>query len=243
MTEAHIAEATEQYRHSCELAKKSGFDGIEIIAQGGYLIHNFLCTRSNVRTDMYGGSVENRCRFLLEIVKAIATVYPVEHIGIKICPTDNVADMACGHAELSETYTYLIQELVKRKVGFVNLSRRGCAIGENTDDFSDSTERPEDAKLPKGYNSLEEFGPLVKFKGSKTKLMVNYGYTVEEAEELVLQGKIDMVTFGRPFIYNPDLVERIRKNVPFTENDRGGKVNYGPYSDVNEDYNDWPAAT
>ncbi|KAJ4983948.1 hypothetical protein SVAN01_10569 [Stagonosporopsis vannaccii] len=243
MTDGHIKEVIEQYRNSCKLGKEAGFDGIEIIAQGGYLIHNFLCTRSNSRTDGYGGSAENRCRFLLEIVEAIVTVFPASHIGVKIAPCDNVADIACSYAELSETYTYLIKELVKKEIGFVNLSRRGCARGEANDDFSDSTIRPKSLELPDGYEPLREFGPLVKFRGSKTKLMVNYGYTVEEAEELVTQGKIDLITFGRPFICNPDLVERIRKNIPFAKNDRGGKVNYGPYKDVNEDYNDWLAAT
>ncbi|KAH6633048.1 hypothetical protein C7974DRAFT_412076 [Boeremia exigua] len=242
MTNEHIKEVVEQYRYSCELAKEAGFDGVEIIAQGGYLIHNFLCTRSNVRTDTYGGSAENRCRFLLEVVDAIATVYPASHIGVKVAPCDNVADIACSYAELSETYTCLTKGLVEREIGFINLSRRGCATGEPNDDFSDSTVRPDGMELPEGYEPLQEFGPLVKFPASKTKLMVNYGYTVEEAEELVRQDKIDMITFGRPFICNPDLVERIRKNVPLAENDRGGRVNYGPFGDVNENYNDWPAA-
>lgn len=203
MTSDHMTEVIEQYRYSCELAKEAGFDGIEIIAQGGYLIHNFLSTRSNVRTDAYGGSVENRCRFLLEIVDAIATIYPISHIGVKIAPCDNVADIACSYVEFSETYTYLIEELVKKGVGFINLSRRGCATGEASDDFSDCSLRPKGMELPVGYEPLQEFGPLVKFEGSKTKMMVNYGYTVEEAEELVNNGKIDLITFGRPFIYNP----------------------------------------
>ena len=203
MTSPHIAEVIAQYAASCSLAKTAGFDGVEIIAQGGYLIHNFLCTRSNTRTDGYGGSAANRCRFLLEVVDAIAGVYPMSRIGVKIAPCDNVADIACSHAELSETYAVLIQELVKKGVGFVNLSRRGCAKGESNDDFSDSTVRPEGMELPVGYEPLDEFGPLVKREGSRTKLMVNYGYSVEEAEELVKQGRIDLITFGRPFIYNP----------------------------------------
>lgn len=203
MTPAHIAGVIEQYRDSCALAREAEFDGVEIIAQGGYLIHNFLCKRSNIRTDAYGGSAANRCRFLLEVVDAIATVYPVEHIGVKIAPADNVADMACSYEESSETYTYLIQELVRKEVGFINLSRRGCPMVDQVDDFSDGTVRPEGMELPEGYDPLGEFGSLVKFDGSRTKLMVNYGYTVDEADALVQQGKIDLITFGRPFIYNP----------------------------------------
>ena len=203
MTPLHIAEVIAQYARSCSLAKSAGFDGVEIIAQGGYLIHNFLCTRSNTRTDSYSGSTVNRCRFLLEVVDAIAGVYPMSRIGIKIAPCDNVSDIACSYAELSETYTFLIRELVRKGIGFINLSRRGCAKGEPNDDFSDSTVRPEGMELPVDYEPLDEFGPLVKCEGSRTKLMVNYGYSVEEAEELVKQGRIDLITFGRPFIYNP----------------------------------------
>ncbi|KAF2994169.1 hypothetical protein E8E13_001221 [Curvularia kusanoi] len=243
MSSAQILETVGQYRDSCSLARDAGFDGVEIIAQGGYLVHNFLSTRSNIRTDAYGGSVANRCAFLLEVVEAIATVYPVSHIGVKIAPCDNVADIACSYAELSETYAYLVRELVRRKIGFVNLSRRGCESGEANDDFSDATRRPEGMELPRGYDPLEEFGPLVKFEGSETKLMVNYGYTVEEAEALVQRGRVDLVSFGRPFICNPDLVERVRNRIPLASNDRGGSVNYGPYKSVDENYNDWPMAT
>jgi 2,4-dienoyl-CoA reductase-like NADH-dependent reductase (Old Yellow Enzyme family) len=189
MTPSHIDEVIAQYAHSCSLAKTAGFDGVEIIAQGGYLVHSFLCTRSNTRSDAYGGSAANRCRFLLEVVDAIAGVYPMSHIGV--------------NAELSETYTLLIRELVAKGIGFVNLTRRGCAKGEPNDDFSDSTVRPQGMELPVDYEPLDEFGPLVKYEGSRTKLMVNYGYSVEEAEELVRQGRIDLITFGRPFIYNP----------------------------------------
>lgn len=203
MSRSVISEVIGQYRHSCALAQEAGFDGVEIIAQGGYLIHNFLCTRSNTRTDSYGGSAENRCRFLLQVVDAIATVYPLAHIGVKIAPCDNVADIACSYEELSETYTFLVKALVQRRVGFVNLSRRGCETGKPNDDFSDSTVRPQGMGLPEGYEPLDEFGPLVKCEGSQTKLMVNYGYTVHEAEALVKQGRIDLITFGRPFIYNP----------------------------------------
>jgi 2,4-dienoyl-CoA reductase-like NADH-dependent reductase (Old Yellow Enzyme family) len=203
MTLSHIDEVIAQYAHSCSLAKTAGFDGVEIIAQGGYLVHSFLCTRSNTRSDAYGGSAANRCRFLLEVVDAIAGVYPMSHIGVKIAPCDNVTDIACSYAELSETYTLLIRELVAKGIGFVNLTRRGCAKGEPNDDFSDSTVRPQGMELPVDYEPLDEFGPLVKYEGSRTKLMVNYGYSVEEAEELVRQGRIDLITFGRPFIYNP----------------------------------------
>lgn len=103
-------------------------------------------------------------------------------------------DTASPYVEISPTYTYLIAELVKRKVGYINLSRRGCGGG---------VIRPSGTELPLGYEPLQEFGPMIKFDGSKTRLMVNEGYTVEDTERLMEDGKIDLVGFGRPFIFNP----------------------------------------
>ncbi|KAL3491850.1 hypothetical protein BJX62DRAFT_236702 [Aspergillus germanicus] len=102
--------------------------------------------------------------------------------------------------------------------------------------------RPEGKELPAGYEPLAQFGSLIKYPGSRTLLMVNHEYTVEEARELIQEGKIDLVTFARPFIYNPDLITRIKHDIHFATNTRGGKVNYGPFQDPNENYNDWPTS-
>lgn len=92
-----------------------------------------------------------------------------------------------------------------RNLGYINLSRRGCDIGRSQDEFftAYAQPRPKGTELPPGYDPLVEFGPQIKFPGSKTRLMVNHEYTVEEAEALKKEGKIDIVCFGRPFIYNP----------------------------------------
>ncbi|KAK0625611.1 N-ethylmaleimide reductase [Lasiodiplodia hormozganensis] len=235
----------EQYRTSVKLAKEAGFDGIELLAQGGYLLHNFLCSHSNKRTDSYGGSVENRCRFVLEVLDAIIDSWgSPRQVGIKICPTDDYNDTTVSYEELSETYDYLIKEIVARKLAFVNLSRRGCDVSRAQDDFFKPEPRPAGKELPPGYEPLQQFGHLVKFPGSATMLMVNHEYTVEEADALVKEGRIDLVGFSRPFICNPvkDLITRIKKGIDFAVNDRGGKVNYGPYETVDEGYNDWPTA-
>ncbi|KAH7127794.1 hypothetical protein B0J13DRAFT_483231 [Dactylonectria estremocensis] len=233
----------DQYRTSVSLAKEAGFDGIELLSQGGYLLHNFLSSRANRRQDQYGGSAENRCRFPLEVLDAILEVWPPSCVGIKICPSDDYNDSAVSYEEISETYKYYIKMLMKRNLGYINLSRRGCEVGRDQDEYFKSKPRPEGLELPAGYEPLEQFGNLIKFEGSKTMLMVNHEYTVAEADELVRGGKIDLVTFGRPFIYNPDLISRIKGGIPFATNTRGGHVNYGPYQDVNENYNDWPVAS
>ncbi|KAL7769846.1 hypothetical protein ACKLNR_001230 [Fusarium oxysporum f. sp. zingiberi] len=232
------------YRQSCELAKSAGFDGVELLAQGGYLPQQFLSSRANHRTDEYGGSVENRCRFTLELVDAIATVFSgPEYICVKINPTDHLNDSIVDFDEVKETYTYLITELVKRKVGIINLGRRGAETSPGSGEFFGPLPRPEGYPLPRGYDPVLDFGRLVKFPGSPTLLMANHDYTVEAADALVGAGKLDMITFARAFIHNPDLVTRIIHGVPLATNDRGAWVYYGLDKRPEEGYNDWPVGS
>lgn len=120
-------------------------------------------------------------------------------MGIKICPADDFNDSIVSLPELSETYDHLIRELVRRELGFITLLRRGCDVGA----VNSASTRPAGKELPPGYDTLEHFGPLVKYPGSKTLLLVNHEYTVEEANELVEKELIDVVVFSRFFIHNP----------------------------------------
>ncbi|KAK1657431.1 hypothetical protein BDP55DRAFT_699009 [Colletotrichum godetiae] len=225
----------EIYRRSCLLAKQAGFDGVELLAQGGYLPHQFLNSRVNRRTDANGGSVENRCRFVIELAETLATIFDgLEFVCVKLNPTDFYND--------SETYTYLIKELIRRKVGIINLSRRGADTSAGIGDFFGIDDRPEGYVLLRGYDPVLDFISLVKFPGSASLLMANHDYTPEEADSLMKERKLDLITFGRPFIYNPDIVNRIRHSIAFAENNRGNKVFYGPYRTPDENYNDWPVA-
>ncbi|WQF84270.1 Putative NADH:flavin oxidoreductase/NADH oxidase, aldolase-type TIM barrel, oxidoreductase Oye [Colletotrichum destructivum] len=236
------SDVIETYRHSAKLAKRSGFDGVELLAQGGYLPQQFLNSRANKRTDAYGGTVENRCRFILELVDALSEVFGgPEFVCVKLCPSDDANDSEVTYEEMKEVYTFLLRSLVARRIGIINLSRRGT-VTKGTEDFFSRHDRPEDFPLPAGYDPVLDFGPLVKFPGSPSLLMANHDYTVEEANQLVTEGKLDLITFGRPFIYNPDVISRIKNGIPFAQNTRGKAVHYGPYSDPNENYNDWPAA-
>ena len=124
-------------------------------------------------------------------------------MGIKICPSDDYNDTTVSYEELTEIYTYYIEQLMHRDLAFINLSRRGCDVGRDTDDYFKSQPRPQGKELPSGYEPLSQFGSLVKYPGSRTMLMVNHEYTVEEANRLIKEEKIDLVTFARPFIYNP----------------------------------------
>lgn len=225
----------EEFKRTAILSKEAGFDGIEVLALGGYLVHSFMNSRSNVRTDDYGGSVENRCRFPLEVVDAMISVYGSRRVGVKISPFDCYNDSAAPYQECVETFTYFINQLVQRQIAYVCLSSRAVEpfLGR----------RPEGFDLPPGTDTLAIFGPMIKNPESKTLLMVNDEYTPAEAKKLMRAGKIDLVSFGRLYIANPDLVERIENGDLLAENDRGSHVHYGPYEKPDDDYVDWPSAT
>lgn len=160
--------------------------------------------RANKRTDAYGGSVENRCRFTLELVDAIIKDFGgPEFICVRICPADGLNDSVVTFDEMQETYTYLIPELVQRKVGFINICRRGAVTDNENSGMSALYLRPEGYPLPPNYDPVLDFGPLVKFPGSASMLMVNQDYGLEEADRLVKEGKIDLLMIGRPFMFNP----------------------------------------
>ena len=114
-----------------------------------------------------------------------------------------MGDTMITHEEMTEVYTYLIEKIVARGVGYVNISRRGIDLGRNGERYVPTQTRPADRTLKPGYEPLIEFGPLVNRPGSRTSLMANEEYTVNEAEKLVESGQLDLVSFGRPFICNP----------------------------------------
>ncbi|KAJ0122759.1 FMN-linked oxidoreductase [Diaporthe amygdali] len=220
-------EIVEQYRNSARLAKLSGFDGVELLASGGYLMSQFLTSQCNARKDAYSfHPIENRCRFLLEVLATVVEIWGTpRRIGVKICPGDDMNNATASYGELSETYDYLVQELLRRDIAFITLSRRGSE--KEVERQRDP--RPSGNSLPDGWEPLHQFGPPVKQASGRTSLMVTTEYTVNEASDLIREGRIDF-----------DLVTRIKNNLPFAVNDRGGHIYYGPFQDANGGYNDWP---
>ncbi|HEY9679366.1 MAG TPA: alkene reductase [Drouetiella sp.] len=180
-----IPQVVEQYRAAAQRAKEAGFDGVEIHSANGYLIDQFLQTKTNKRTDKYGGTVENRSRFLKEIVEAVSTVLPTNRIGVRISPNGAYNDM--GSVDNPETFRYVAEMLNKLDVGYLHVVD-GLAFG-----FHGLTEPM----------TLADFRPLF-----KNTLMANCGYTAESADETIGKNLADLVAFGRPFISNPDLVSR-----------------------------------
>jgi N-ethylmaleimide reductase len=179
------------YRTAAMNAKAAGFSGVEVHGANGYLINQFLDSKTNLREDQYGGSIENKFRFFKEVVEAVMEVWPPEQVGAHISPNGIFNDM--GHEDFRETYLYTAEELNRLKLGMLHIVD-GLAFG-----FHGKGEPM----------TLAEFRPI--FKGI---IVGNCGYTKETAEERIAEGNADLISIGRPFITNPDLPERFRNNWP-----------------------------
>jgi len=179
------------YRRAAERARAAGFDGVEIHGANGYLIDEFLQSKTNQRTDRYGGSLENRYRFLDEIVCSISAAWASNRIGVHISPNGNFNDM--GSPDFRETFLYIAEQLNRREIAYLHVVD-GLAFGFH------------ELGAPM---TLREFREV--FKGP---LMGNCGYTRETAESVIGRKDADLISFGRPFISNPDLVERFTNRWP-----------------------------
>jgi N-ethylmaleimide reductase len=182
---AEIAGVVEEYRRAAERAKAAGFDGVEIHAANGYLINQFLDSKTNHRTDHYGGSVENRFRFLKEVTEAVLTVWPAAKVGVRLSPNGAFNDM--GAPDFRETFTYAAAQLNAYGLAYLHVID-GLAFGFH--------EQGAPMTLP-------EFRAV--FTGP---LIGNCGYTQATAEAAIADGQADLIAFGRPYLSNPDLVER-----------------------------------
>jgi 2,4-dienoyl-CoA reductase-like NADH-dependent reductase (Old Yellow Enzyme family) len=180
MSVVDIKQAIDAFKRGAENAKKAGFDGVEIHGANGYLLDQFLQTISNVRTDQYGGSLQNRARFALEVVDAVAAVWGAGRVGYHLSPRCDILGM--GDANPLETFSYLVSELSKRGLAFICSREHEAA----------------DSLNPK-------LRPL--FKGG---YIVNEGFTKASGEQAIERGVADAVAFGKITIPNPDLVEKFK---------------------------------
>ena len=189
-----IPGVVEDYRRAAVRAKSAGFDGIEIHGANGYLIDTFLQSKTNQRTDAYGGSIENRYRFLKEVVEGVTTVWPANRVGVRLSPNGSFNDM--GSPDYRDQFTYVAEQLDAYGLAYLHVMD-GLAFGFH------------ELGQPMG---LAEFRQV--FHGP---LMGNCGYTQETAENAIAAGDADLIAFGRPFISNPDLVQRFRNGWPLAE--------------------------
>ncbi len=207
-----IARVVDDYRRATVNAREAGFDAVEIHGAHGYLLHQFLSEESNHREDRYGGSIENRARFLLEVVDAVIEAWDADRVGIRISPAGvfNGLDDTAG----AEMGLHVAAQLAQRRLAFLHLSEPDWAGAPAlTDQFR--------------ADLRAAFGGIIVGAG---------GYGVDKAETLLEAGLIDAVAFGRSYIANPDLAERLATGAPL--NDPVPATFYGGGA---EGYTDYPA--
>jgi N-ethylmaleimide reductase len=204
------------YRHAAQNAIAAGFDGVEIHAANGYLIDQFLKTGSNHRQDDYGGSIANRARFLLEVVRAVAEAIGGERTGIRLSPVTPAND--AHDADPQPLFEYVARELGPLKLAYIHV-------------IEGSTGGPRE--LPERPFDYAAFKAAYRAAGGTGAWMVNNGYDLALAQQAV-DGGADLVAFGKAYIANPDLVERLQAGGPFNTPDKmtfygGGAKGYTDY--------------
>ncbi len=202
LEEDEISSTLEDYRRAAENAKTAGFDGVEIHAANGYLINQFLCDGTNRRTDRYGGSVEDRTRFLLEALDAVGAVWSSDRIGVRISPWGAFLD--CVDSDPATLFRYVCRELNKRQLAYLSVVEREW-LGDEAPEKDSSIPPSITAFVAEHYD-----GPI----------LTAGGYTCKSACATVQAGAAHLVAFGKAYIANPDLAERIRALAPLNEPDR-----------------------
>ena len=214
LTIDEIPGIVEDYRRAAERAKAAGFDGVEVHSANGYLLDQFLQSTSNHRTDEYGGSVENRYRFLGEVVDAVTSVIPPSRVAVRLSPNGVYGGM--GASDYREQFRYVAQQLDQYGLAYLHVMD---GIGF-------------------GFHELGEPMALRDFRDHfHGPLIGNVGYTEESAEAAIASGEADLIAFGRPYISNPDLVERFTNGWPLADSTDMS----GWYSFDENGYADYPA--
>ena len=193
-----IAGIVEQFRRGAENAREAGFDGVELHAANGYLLDQFLRDGSNQRTDQYGGSVENRTRFLFAVTEAVVNVLGDGRVGIRISPENPFNDISDSNSEV--LFSHVAEGLNRFPLAYLHVVEIDLT---NPGDFNASL-NPITKKLRGIY---------------KGAYMTNGGYDRDRAERVLERGDADIVSFGRLFLANPDLPERFKKDSPLNEPD------------------------
>ena len=188
-----------EYRHATQCALKAGFDGVELHCTSGYLPAQFLSTGTNRRTDAYGGSVQNRVRFVLEVLEAMAAVAGSGRLGMRICPGNPFNDLHDDNPH--ETFATLLDAVSPMKLAYLHVIR---SPRKDLDSFALAREH---------------------FRGP---LIVNDGFDRASAERVLESGEAAAVSFGRSYIGNPDLVRRLRDGLPLAGFDLATLYTPGP---------------
>lgn len=194
MVAEEIQHTKQEYITAAVNAIKANFDGIELHGANGYLLEQFLSPVSNKRNDNYGGNIENRCRFLLEVLGGAVEAIGKERIGIRLSPYGVASDMP-HYPEIDKTYKYLSEQLDRMKILYIHIV-----------DHSSMGAPEVPVEIKKAIRK--------RFQGT---MILAGGYTRERAENELQGGLADLIAFGRPFINNPDLVERFVNGWPLSK--------------------------
>lgn len=214
MTLEDIKTTVSDFKTAAKNAVEAGFDGVEIHSSNGYLFHQFFNATSNERKDEYGGSIENRAKILFEVLDAVKEVIPENKIGVRLNPSMHGIFGSIMDEETIPTFDYIIEKLNDYNLAYLHLS----------EPFTDVSHLPfAETQIAKRYRPM--------YKGT---IIVNGGFDQEKGNMVIADGDADMVAFGKPFISNPDLVERFSQNIPLDEWDEstfytGGAEGYTDY--------------
>ena len=211
---SEIADVVDQFRLAAQNAREAGFDGVEVHGANGYLIDQFLRDGTNTRTDAYGGSVENRTRFLLEVIDAVATVFPHDRIGVKLSPENTFNGMR--DSDPQRHFERIVAAIAGYGLAYLHVTEASMGI---TGHIAGAARDVDYARL-RGV-----------FPGT---YIANNGYSKAAAIAAIQSGHADLVAFGAPFLANPDLVRRYREGLPLNTIDRttfymGGDTGYNDY--------------
>lgn len=201
------------YRIAAKNALSAGFDGVEIHAANGYLLDEFLRDGSNARTDAYGGGVDGRARLLMEVTEAVCGVWGPSRVGVRLSPVNPFNDMR--DTDPRATFTRVVELLGRFDLAYLHVTELGRDAPGAAGPF---------------------FDPLELHKVWKGAFMANAGYDKAKANAVLAEGRADMVAFGVPFIANPDLPERYRRDAPLNTPDPATF-----YGGGEEGYIDYPA--
>jgi N-ethylmaleimide reductase len=216
-----IPSIVSEYRQGAENAKAAGFDGVEIHGANGYLLDQFLQDKTNQRTDLYGGSIENRARLLLEVVDSVVQVWGKNRVGVRLSPYGTFLDM--GDSNPIALFTYVLQELSDRGVAYVHIVEP--RVGDA------GADAPIDSNAPRTAGIFRK-----RFRGV---LISAGGYTAETAEKAIANHLADAIAFGRLFVANPDLLKRFEQKKQLNPYDRstfygGNEKGYTDYPNLHE---------
>jgi N-ethylmaleimide reductase len=205
----------ETFAQATRNAKLAGFDGVELHGANGYLQDQFLQDISNHRRDAYGGSIENRSRLMLETTKAMIAAWSADRVGVRLSPSSTLYGMHDSNS--LATFSYVIKELNALRVSYLHLCEPNAKVLAAGN-----------VQVP---NVAETFRPLI-----SVPIIVNGGFDQAKANAVLAAGSADLVSFGVPYIANPDLVRRYETNAPLNKPDPSTFYGIGP-----KGYTDYPA--